>query len=452
MSRLVVISNRVPDLSTGIGAGGLAAGLHQALSETGGLWFGWSGTLSDPSGSLNPPHKAGAYTLATMDLSAADHAGYYAEFANRALWPLLHSRVDMMAATEDAYGTYRRVNRLFAERVAPMIGPGDIVWVHDYHLIPLGDELRRAGVDNPIGFFLHIPVPPPEIFVALPWHRSLIEALGAYDLAGVQSSRDKDNLDHLFAEQGRPPSVATGVFPIGVDADGLAEAAAAAAQRPKYRSLQRRLADRTWLIGADRLDYSKGLPERLRAFERFLDRHPEQHGSVSLLQAAAPSRETVPEYVHIREEVEGLVGHINGRFGELGWQPVLYFGRALGRERLGALFRLCPVALVTPLMDGMNLVAKEYVAAQDPAAPGVLVLSRFAGAAESLDAALIVNPHDIDAMADAIHDALVMPQAERRLRWQRLITAVRRESIQAWSAGFLDRLSRQYRPAASVAS
>ena len=452
MSRLIVISNRVPDLSGGIAAGGLAAGLHDALSETGGLWFGWSGILSEPSGQLHPPHKAGPYTLATMDLSAADHAGYYAEFANRALWPLLHSRVDIMAATEDTYRTYRRVNRLFAERVAPMIGSGDTVWVHDYHLIPLGAELRRVGVHNPIGFFLHIPVPPPEIFVALPWHPSIVEALGAYDLVGLQSTRDKDNLDRLFDEHGRSAGVATGVFPIGVDAEGLADGAAAAAQRAKYHSLRRRLGDRTWLIGADRLDYSKGLPERLRAFERFLERHPEQHGSVSLLQAAAPSRETVPEYIQIREEVEGLVGHINGRFGELGWQPVVYFSRALGRERLGALYRLCPVALVTPLMDGMNLVAKEYVAAQDPEAPGALVLSRFAGAAESLDSALIVNPHDVDAMADAIHDALTMPVAERRLRWRKMMAAVRSESIQAWSAGFLDALSRHRGLAASAAS
>jgi trehalose 6-phosphate synthase len=450
MKRLVVVSNRVPTVSPAMSeAGGLAVALKAALSESGGLWFGWSGKVVETPATQPTVTQRDGFSLATIDLTKDNFNGYYNGFANRTLWPLLHGRLDLTSFDSAFFLSYRQVNALFSSRLAPLITANDTIWVHDYHLFLLGEELRRSGIGNPLGFYLHIPFPPPDVMMALPWHRELANGLCAYDLVGFQTRRDLQNfcdfvqreLDGVIDGQGKVHvfgrTLSIGVFPVGIDADGFA-AMAAEAQRgrrtgdgPGHRTI----------IGVDRLDYTKGLVERFRAFEMLLEARPEHRGQVCLTQVAAPSREHIPEYLVIRAELEKIAGGINGRFAEFDWTPIRYINRSFRQEQLAGLYRASAVGLVTPLRDGMNLVAKEYVAAQDPDDPGVLVLSRFAGAAEQLLGALTVNPYDIRDVATALHTALRMPVAERRARWRSMMANLRRENITWWRDGFLRALA-----------
>jgi trehalose 6-phosphate synthase len=448
MSRLVVVSNRVPSTSPAkLEAGGLAVALQAALNETGGLWFGWSGKVVEPPAPATTVTQCDRFTLATLDLARPDYEGYYNGFANRTLWPLLHSRLDLTSFNAAFFQSYQQVNALFAARLTPLLTPDDAVWVHDYHLIPLGEELRRAGLDNPLGFYLHIPFPSPEVMMALPWHRELAKALCAYDLIGFQTRRDLQNFRDFMQREmhgaidgdgnlqvfGR--TLVANAFPIGIDADKFAAMAGnAEPQEPRPPEHARR---HRQIIGVDRLDYTKGLVERFRAFEALMETHPEYHGRVCLTQVAAPSREHVPEYLGIRTELEQIAGGINGRFAELDWTPIHYINRSFGQKQLAGLYRNSEIGLVTPLRDGMNLVAKEYVASQDPENPGILVLSQFAGAAEQLLGALIVNPYDIQSVAKVLHTALAMPVAERRARWRPMMASLCREDIGHWRDGFL---------------
>ena len=421
--------------------------LQAALDETGGLWFGWSGKVVEPPGSPTTVTQCDRFTLATLDLARPDYEGYYNGFANRTLWPLLHGRLDLTSFDEAYFQSYRQVNALFATRLTPLLTPDDAIWVHDYHLIPLGEELRRAELDNPLGFYLHIPFPSPEVMMALPWHRELAKALCAYDLIGFQTRRDLQNFqDFLQREmdaridsdgnlQAFGRTLRANAFPIGIDTDNFAAMASSIEpQKPRSSENGQRIRQ---IIGVDRLDYTKGLVERFRAFEALIETHPEHRGRVCLTQVAAPSREHVPEYLDIRAELEKIAGGINGRFAELDWTPIHYINRSFGQRQLAGLYRNSDIGLVTPLRDGMNLVAKEYVASQDPEDPGVLVLSQFAGAAEQLLGALIVNPYDIQNVAKALHTALVMPVAERRARWQPMMACLRRENIGRWRDSFL---------------
>lgn len=457
MGRLVIVSNRVPALDNGDVAGGLAVGVDAALEEAGGLWLGWSGQVAGDGRGTIQTRQAGTYTLATFDLSKSEHDGYYASFANRALWPLLHGRSDLIRFDENDYCAYGLVARKFARHLASLIEPGDRIWVHDFHLFLLGSELRRAGIQNPTGFFLHTPFPPSDIAAMLPRHQELFRGLADFDLVGFQTTNDLHNFhDYVGRELGGsvdPDGVAsiggrrfaTGAFPIGIDSARFA----ALATSPEARQLSQRLAgcfdSGLGVIGAERLDYTKGLPERLRAFEHLLSCEPAYQGQAFLIQVAAPSRESVPEYVDLKQELDALSGAINARFGTVAWTPVRYINRAVSQVRLAALYRLSRVGLVTPLRDGMNLVAKEFVAAQDEADPGVLVLSQFAGAAEQLEAALIVNPYDIEGTAGALKRALEMPLAERRARWRDLMDQVENHDIHAWWKSFLKALSQAVR-------
>ena len=452
MSRLVVVSNRVPVSHDEPGAGGLAVALASALGETGGLWFGWNGEIADDPA---PPQvdADGPFTLATVPLSAEEFAGYYERFANRTLWPLFHGRLDLSSFEHDAHAVWRAVNRRFAEALAPLLRPDDTIWVHDYHLIPLGRELRRLGVRAPIGLFLHIPFPPRQIAEALPWCAELVEALLSYDLVGLQAERDVRNLRDAVetmpggraAGDGRlalgSASTRAGAFPIGIDAGAFADLAGSPDVERRTGWLRRRNAGRAIVIGVDRLDYAKGLRERFEAFAKMLDDHPSLRGGVALMQVAAPSREGIAEYQAMRGELEALVGRINGRYGTFDWMPLRYINRGFGHRQIAALFRFARVGLATPLCDGMNLVAKEFVAAQDPRDPGVLVLSRFTGAAERMPEALLVNPFDRDGTAAAIHRALSMPLEERVERWEPLMAELRRHDVHAWRRGFLAALA-----------
>jgi len=368
------------------------------------------------------------------------------------LWPVFHYRVNLAEYGRERWATYGRVNEMFAERLAPALKPDDILWVHDYHMIPLGAALRRLRVDNPIGFFLHIPFPAPEVLATLPVHEALVRALFAYDLVGFQTENDlqafrdyvereaggwigRDGTIHAYGR-----SVRAGSFPISIDTRLVAARAARAASTRRAARLRDSLSDQRLVIGVDRLDYTKGLVHRFDAVERLLETNPLYRRAVVVLQIAPPSREDVPEYQRIRAELDARIGRINGRFGEPDHLPVRYINRSFRQETLFGFYRASRVGLVTPLRDGMNLVAKEFVASQDPDDPGVLVLSRFAGAARELEAALIVNPFDVDQIADALHRALAMPVEERRDRYETMMAQLSAHDVHAWRDAFLDAL------------
>jgi len=455
MPRLIVISNRVnaPSDENDASVGGLAMALSAALREYSGVWFGWSGrTTPEFTGQLALQRSAGV-TVATVDLEEQDRQEYYNGYANRTLWPLFHYRIDLSAYERSFDQGYARVNARFAETVTPLLEPDDLIWVHDYHLIPMAQELRRRGVKNRIGFFLHIPWPARRLFNTLPNHDELVRALFDYDLVGFQTEDSLSAFREYITEEigGRVSAlgeanafgrnVRLGAFPIGLDAEafiGAAQSETAATWRERMTAS---LAGRRLMVGVDRLDYSKGLEERFLAYEDFLAKHDEALEAVSLLQIATPSRGEVGAYQDIRARLDAVTGRINGAYATADWVPLRYVNRSYRRDELAGIYRAADVGLVTPLRDGMNLVAKEYVAAQDPTDPGVLILSQFAGAAEQMPEALIVNPFSREDMSDAIQRALTMPRAERLRRWERLVDGVRVNDVTAWRDRFVHALA-----------
>ena len=451
-SRFVIVSNRVAD-PRHVQTGGLAVAIRDTLRHARGLWFGWSGQLSPSAAETEPKLVRGDdLDSMTVDLTAEEHARYYLNFANGCLWPLLHYRLDLIRIDPRDEQVFFEVNARLAASLATILRDGDRVWVHDYHLMPLGAALRKRMPAVPLGFFLHVPFPPAEVFTAAPHHERLGRALFAYDVVGFQTQTDCTNFvryaveylgarrlfDNLLSADGR--IVRVGAFPIGIDAAEFAAVAQDTVERPVLRRLREMSGCTDLVVGVDRLDYTKGLPQRLQAFQRVLERSEHHLGHTSLVQIAPPTREGVDAYRHIRAEVESLAGRVNCRFGSLGWTPVHVLQQSMPRDLLAGLFRCSRVGLVTPLRDGMNLVAKEYVAAQDPDDPGVLVLSRFAGAAAQLRAALLVNPHDVDEVASAIDRALSMPLEERRERHEALWRNVATENISWWGQRFLSAL------------
>ncbi len=444
MSRVVLVSNRVSDLRKAPQAGGLAIALADVVRARSSLWFGWNGEIA-PDGAADAVEREGR--LATVPLSQADHAGYYLGYANSVLWPVFHNRLDLAQFEAGFFERFVDVNRRLAGLLQPLLRADDIVWLHDYHLIPFAAELRRLGVDNPIGFYLHIPFPPWQTFLAIPEHQDLARALAAYDLIGLQTKADVANLLDYMAKgvSGRlvPDGrirlfdrlVSVASFPIGIDVADFAGAR-------RHAGLVQGRGPVSRIVGVDRLDYTKGLPHKFKAFGRFLDKYPQYQRQVVLTQIAPPTRESVEAYSDIRHQLETLAGSINGRFGELDWVPIHYIHRSTPRRRLAGIYRSARIGMVTPLRDGMNLVAKEYVAAQDADDPGVLILSQFAGAAEELTDALIVNPYNIEDTADVIRTALEMPLPERRARYQALMAAVREHDVGSWSRSFLAQLER----------
>lgn len=433
MSRLIVISNRVnpPDDAAVGTAGGLAMALAAALREYKGVWFGWSGQTTEQfTGQMSMQRIAGV-TVATVDLEEQDRQEYYNGYANRTLWPLFHYRMDL-AEFERSFGEgYERVNMRFAETVLPLIEPDDLIWVQDYHLIPLARQLRLRGVANRIGFFLHIPWPARRLFTILPRHEHLVEAMFDYDLIGFQNNNSReaftDYVVHVARGERGPDGqlrmsgkrTTVGTFPIGIDAEDFAAAVASEVASSYYERMMASRGDRDMIIGVDRLDYSKGLEDRFLAYELLLSNHPELLEKVFLLQIATPSRDEVAAYQEIRARLDTESGRINGAYATVDWVPLRYVNHPYRRDELAGVYRAASIGLVTPHRDGMNLVAKEYVAAQNPRDPGVLVLSEFAGAAAQMTEALIVNPFSREEIADAIRRGLSMPAAERRRRWSR---------------------------------
>ncbi|MBK7251635.1 MAG: trehalose-6-phosphate synthase [Gammaproteobacteria bacterium] len=447
--RLVCVSNRVAPPRRGAAPGGLAVGVLAALRRTGGLWFGWSGNAAGEGERAPEIVARDGIRYATIDLCAEDIERYYNGYCNASLWPLFHYFPGRFAYDEENFQAYQRVNARFATELLKLLRPGDLVWVHDYHLMPLARILRDRGFSGPIGFFLHIPFPHAQVLRVLPNHETLMRDLCCYDLVGLQTRDDVQSFvsavrlafggavrcdDGRLDVGGRRVSV--GTYPIGVDVDAIRQEAARTVQEETVQRLIASLLGRRLIIGVDRLDYSKGLIQRFAAYEHFLEHDPESHGRVTLLQIAPLSRTDVLAYTEIRRALEQATGKLNGRLAAADWTPVRYLNRNYSHATLMGFLRAAHVALITPVRDGMNLVAKEYVAAQDPDDPGVLVLSSLAGAAHELTGALLANPYDRRGIAEALRAALHMPLAERRERHREMAEVLRRNDIHRWSERF----------------
>jgi len=456
--RVLIVSNRLPVKIHRDGdavrltrsVGGLASGLRPIHERGDSLWIGSAGELRlDAADAAVVDRELRAQRCSPVHVSHAERITFYEKISNGILWPLMHDRLDRLPLRLDGWETYESVNAKFADVVAEHWRPGDLVWVHDYHLMRVPALLRQRLPQAAIGFFMHIPFPNPEIFLTLPVRRWLIEGMLGADVIGFHTRRyrghftaavrrllglEMDADEHLrYAER----AVHLGIFPIGVAATELQQQAST--REISQKVLEHRTRHERLLLGVDRLDYSKGIPRRLVAFERLLETHPEWHGHVRLVQVAVPSRGGVTAYRKFRQELEMLVTRINGRFATPSWTPINYLYRSLQLDELLALYRSADVMLVTPVRDGMNLVAKEFVAARTDE-EGVLILSEFAGAADKMGEALVVNPYDIDGVAAAMHHALVMPGVERRHRMRALRAHVLEHNVDVWAQDFLDAL------------
>jgi trehalose 6-phosphate synthase len=456
MSRLVVVSNRVSIPSGDAKAGGLAVALNALMERQGGLWFGWSGRTSPDAVEVRTPQMVqhGTVDYARVDLSPNELELYYNRFSNATLWPLLHSLPEQMHFDRRSLQAYRGVNERFADVLLPMLRPTDTIWIHDYHLLALAAALRTRNVTAPIGFFLHTPFPSPDMLGSIPEASIFIRDLLAADLLGFQTANDAEN----FAASAQriagavrqaggglqlgSRQIRVGVFPVEIEPDEFARMAEQAFLSPETERLRRSLDGQCLILGIDRMDPTKGLRHRLSGFRRLLETRPQWHRQAIFLQIAAESRQDVGAYQDLREDLEREAGSINSTFSEPDWVPLRLLARGSTREAISGYMREARICLVTPLRDGMNLVAKEYVAAQDPENPGVLVLSKFAGAARQLGAAILVNPVDPDEIADALDAALRMSRPERQDRWSACWEAIKDTSALDWGRSFVAALSR----------
>jgi alpha,alpha-trehalose-phosphate synthase [UDP-forming] len=443
---MLVMSNRTPALTQGRTreVGGLISALEPALRDEHGIWLGWSGLEHDDAhmtiDATEQPVRA------RFDLPAAVREQFYAGFCNRVLWPLFHGFPERVHAADGDWNAYIAANARYARHATELAQRDATIWVHDYHLLLAARALRMFGHRGRIGLFLHIPFPTLDVLETIPWGSDLVDAMLDFDLLGFQTQRDATHFLAATGSRIRRRSVEVGVFPATIDPQPFR---VLSEEVPEVAGLRTALGERRLLLGVDRLDYSKGIPERLEAYERMLERFPEWRRRVALLQISVPSRTEIPDYAELRQRVEGLVGRINGAFGDADWVPVRYVYRSYDHHVLSQLYRLADVALVTPLRDGMNLVAKEYVAARDPRDPGVLVLSQLAGAAETLTSAVLTNPLDRDGMAADFDLALRMPAAERLQRHRMQLAALEREGdAKVWAQRFLDRLAQRRHPTA----
>ncbi|MGE3453628.1 MAG: trehalose-6-phosphate synthase [Kofleriaceae bacterium] len=438
-TRLLVVSNRTPPNTIGRQrpVGGLVSALEPALQSHAGMWLGWSGEESDREPRVSIDDTA-VPVRASFEFLAEWRERYYAGFCNRALWPLFHSLPGRVRYSDQDWRAYIAANAEFARHAFDLVASDGTVWMHDYHLLLAGQALRRRGFSGPVGLFLHIPFPQNDLFETLPWANEILTAMLDFDLIGFHTERWAENFRACMRARGHAVTPEIGVYPIGVDP--LSFRLELGDVDRDIVGLRVALGDRRLILGVDRLDYAKGIPERLLAFERFLELFPEWRGRVTFVQVSVPSRAEVPEYAELRQQVETLVGRINGRFGEADWVPVRYLYRSYDHGVLAQLYRLADVALVTPLRDGLNLVAKEFVVAQDVNDPGVLVLSRFAGAAAELRDALLTNPFHPDGLARDIDRALSMEPVERKRRHAQLLATLAGKTPQRWAAAFINRL------------
>lgn len=458
MGRLVVISNRLPAVDAKTPpSGGVVVALQATLSESGRLWVGWPGRSNEHAVFTASDLKvAGQISFVRTDLSHRDVAEYYDGFCNSVLWPLCHDRRDLVHEAPEETESYFRVNRMFALRLLPLLRDDDLIWVHDFHFMPLAEELRRIGVRNRIGFFLHVPWPSLDTLTPLQVHGRLLDALRRYDLVGLQTREDADNfshaVNHVRISKDQAPTAASqrhfcasmtvqpprvGVFPISIATKKIADSACESSRSIRLRKLQRRLGSQNLIVGVDRLDYSKGLERRVGAYERFLFANPAFLRRVMMLQIASKSHVRARGYEDLESGLTDAVRRVNTRFCTATWTPGCCVHRAISQWDLTGIYRLARVGLVTPLRDGMNLVAKEYVASQDEEDSGVLVLSKFAGASRELHQAILVDPYDQFEVAEAISRALIMPLEERQARHSSMMALLQERNISLWSRSFL---------------
>jgi trehalose 6-phosphate synthase len=448
---LVVVANRTPlrraDDGWRASSGGLVAAVWPVTTARHGAWVA---TVEPGQMDGLPQRAVDGATIIGVELSAEELEGFYNGFSNATLWPLYHDAIRAAEIDHQWWRAYRAVNRRIADAAAGVAPPGATVWVHDYQLQLVPGLLRKARPDARIGFFLHIPFPPPELFRQLPWRSLLLEGLLGADLVGFHTRTDVENflraVDRHAGGQVRDGGVLfdgrrvdVGVFPISVDSADIAARAAAPETDDEIRRLRTRLGDRRVILGVDRLDYTKGIDRRLRAFADLLATGRADPADVLLVQIAVPTRDDVPGYNELREDVERFVGEVNGQHGRVGRPAVEYLHRSIDPTQLLALYRLADVMAVTPLRDGMNLVAKEFVAARVDGA-GALVLSEFAGAAHELRDAILVNPYDQDALVRSLDTALALTEPERRVRMARMREVVLAHTVHDWASSFLARL------------
>jgi len=463
MNRLIVVSNRLPfaldstseDLWTVTPAtGGLVSAVEPVLRERGGIWIGWPGTAGQiPKRPLAEATRDAGYKVVPVALSETERDEFYYGYSNEVIWPLFHDLQNFCNFEPTYWETYKVVNERYADVVADSTQADDFIWVHDYHLMYVAQVLRERGLRAALTFFLHIPFPPYDIFTKLPQQHRLLRALLQFDLLGFQTRRDVRNflgcVRRVMSDARVGPrrelqlvrfekrEIRLGHFPIGIDFDSFEKGATSDAVRRRSQQLRHTFPDCQLILGVDRLDYSKGIPERLRAFRNALERHPELRGRIVLIQVVVPSRVEIPRYHEFKQRIDRLVGDINGRFSTSTWLPVQYHFRSLDREDLLAHYRGCDIAFITPLKDGMNLVAKEYCACRVDD-NGVLILSQFAGAAEQLKTgALLVNPYDVEEVADTILEAFRMTDSDRASRMKRMRRVVREENVFWWVDSFL---------------
>jgi trehalose 6-phosphate synthase len=433
----------------------MAVAVKAALKNRNAAWFGWSGEVAHGGEFDARTARVKNVDYICFALSAVDIQEYYSGFANNVLWPILHCRVDLQKYSLLDAGGYLRVNHLFADRLSKLLNDDDIVWVHDYHLMPLARELRLRGSCNAIGFFLHAPCAPPDVLQAMPSHSEILDSLTHYDLVGFQTDNDRDNFRQYLVSKGAQPirdgalkfggrRTRLGVFPVGIETVAFRRLARVAERCLLVQGVRSSLGESRLILGVDRIDCSKGILHRMKAFERFLEISSAWQGKATLLQVTPPRSPEDKRFCEIEAELAGLVAKINGRFGDAAWTPIRYVNRSYSRGALAGICRLADAALVTPLRDGMNLVAKEFVAAQDSRDPGVLVLSQFAGSASELDNAVIVNPHEIESVAVALKRALEMPLTERRERHATMLQRLTDWDIDTWAESYLSALVKSH--------
>ncbi len=463
--RLILVANRLPVVlekdTKGWGvrssSGGLVTAMAPVLKNRGGLWIGWPGSIEIRDDKMDELLERGSkragYELTAVYLTPEEVENFYYGFSNEIIWPLFHDLQSHCNFDPVYWKTYQKVNRKFAETIIKNIGPRDYIWVHDYHLMNVAQELRRMGLQQDIGFFLHIPFPPLDIYLKLPWRFQILRSLLSFDLLGFQTLRDRRNffqcIRTLIKEitiQGKGQvvtvihedrEVRVGGFPISIDFNEFAHIASSRDVADKAWFIHEDHSERQIILGVDRLDYTKGIPNRLEAFRNTLVRYPELRGKVTFVQIVVPSREEIPEYYRLKTEIERMVGEINGQFTQSDWIPIHYIYRRLSKTELNAYYRTAEIALITPLKDGMNLVAKEYCAS-NLEEEGVLILSEFVGGAAQLQKwALLVNPYDIEGVADTIFRAFHMNKRERKARMKPLRQSIRRQDIYWWVDSFL---------------
>ncbi len=442
--RLVVVSNRLPVTVNTSGSepfiehssGGLVTALSPVLQQYSGYWIGWTGTeRSEDIERLFDEFSSGHYELVPLYLNSEERNNFYLGFSNEILWPLFHDLQTRCNFDPAYWQTYVSVNDKFAKALLKVASPADLVWVQDYHLMLVAEAVKQRGSDWELAYFHHIPFPSPDMLEKLPWRKQILQALLHFNLLGFQTKRDRRNFVSCVRE-----------FLPDAEVEQFSNAASEPAVAERAAQIKSDLGGCAVVLGLDRLDYTKGIPERLRAFRSLLEADPEIHGKIALVQIVVPSRVEIPRYRDLKSDIERLVSSINGSYGTSGWVPVHYLHRNIEKSELLAYYRAADIALITPLKDGMNLVSKEYCAAQVDE-QGVLILSEFAGAAYQLKgAAVLVNPNDFEAVGQTIRAALTMSVEEKRTRMRRLRKIVAGENVYRWARRFLYESRRSQRP------